>query len=132
MYEIAPEEAPRELIEECIVEWRLRKEKRLATQKILDEMEKEEKAIKQFVIDAMLAQRYEGTVVNARLTTVTTKQIHIAEDRALVQQFIRDNDAFELLQFKLSETAIREYEAAGTVIPGLGVMDKYDLSDKKA
>jgi hypothetical protein len=131
-FPVQPIDAPRAMLEEITLKWRDARAKRLDAQKVVDELERQEKEYKEYLVSAFLEQKFEGFVVGNRITTVTSKDIHIAEDRAATWAWMRDNDAPEVLQFRLSETAIKEREANGIVIPGIGIMKKWDLSDKKA
>jgi hypothetical protein len=131
-FPVQPIDAPRAMLEEITLKWRDARAKRLDAQKVVDELERQEKEYKEYLVSAFLEQKFEGFVVGNRITTVTSKDIHIAEDRAAVEAWVLDNKALEVLQFRLSETAIKEREANGIVIPGIGIMKKFDLSDKKA
>ncbi len=127
-----PEEAPRDVVERAITEWREIREARLAQDKIADGLKKEETQLKDFIIEAMRSQCYEGVVVGNRITQVRVKPVPTVADRATLESFIYDNKALELLQFRVSSAAIAERVEAGQTIPGIEYIDSFDLSDKKS
>jgi hypothetical protein len=129
---VAPEEATRSQLEEAVTQWRNTREVRLAVEKEAALLKKEEDEIKNFIIAVSRAQKYEAVVIGGRMTSVTTKEQAICEDRPAFCKYILDNDALDLLQFRVSESAIKERVEAGIEVPGIGYIDVYQLSDKKA
>ena len=69
-----------------------------------------------------------GSTHKVTLKTVSKPQ---AEDWQAVYQYIKDNDAFELLQRRLGEGAVAERTEAGEKIPGIAFYLKSTLSVSK-
>jgi hypothetical protein len=56
----------------------------------------------------------------------------IAENWAEVWQFIKENDAWELLHKRLTTTAVKERWADGIAVPGVGKSTVFKLTVSKA
>ncbi len=125
-------DATRQEIEQAVRLWRVRREERLAAEKVAAKIKVEETHLKEFIVSAMLSQAYEGTVVNDRLTYVRTTQVAVAEDRQAFENYILETKDLSLLQFRPAVGAIKEHIANGETIPGITWVDTYDLGDKKA
>jgi hypothetical protein len=130
--EIAPSEAARVQVQDAIIQWRDKRAQRLEAQRIVDAMQKEESALKSWLIAVFQAQAFEGMVINQRITGLSTREVHTTVDKTALVDYIYDNQAIDLLQFRLSETAIVAREAEGLEIPGLEIVEAYDLFDRKA
>jgi len=128
---IAPSEAERPAVESVIKAWRLKRAERLALSKEVDALQKEETAMKSWLINAFTSQQYEGMVIDQRFTGLTEREIHSVTDREALQEFILENDALDILQFRISDAAIFEREGAGIVVPGVQLVTIADLSDRK-
>ena len=127
-----PEDATRQQIEAAIVEWRDIRQQRLDMDKIAAKLKEQEQKLKDFVISAMRLQVYDGVVIGGRVTRVTEKEVPIAGDRQEIEKYVYEHQALDILQFRLSSTAIAERMGAGETIPGVEFMSTYDLSDKKS
>lgn len=64
--------------------------------------------------------------------TATTSVCHTTEPNAkdwpLIYSYIVENDAFDMLQRRLSATAVRDRWNDGIIIPGIEKFDTWDLS----
>lgn len=129
---VAPEEATRPQTEAIIAAWRAKRAERLEADKVAEELRKQETAFKQWLIQVFLKQQYEGIVLGGRVTGAAKKIVPTVEDRAQFSQYILDTGALDLLQFRISTSAIAERESEGVAIPGLGHMEVFDLYDRKA
>jgi len=127
-----PHEATRQEIDAATVAWREARAARLEADKAAASLKEVEDLYKTFVVEALRAQEIEGVLIDGRLTSLASKTQPIVEDRALVENFILEHRALELLQFRLSSAAVKERRGAGEEIPGIGDMVTYDLSDKKS
>jgi hypothetical protein len=130
--EVDPKDAHRQLVEDAIVEWRETRAQRLEAQRIVDAMQKEESKLKSWLIAVFQAQAFEGMVINQRITGLSTREVHSVTDKAAFVQYVYDWEAIDLLQFRLSETAIVEREDIGQAVPGLEIVEAFDLFDRKA
>jgi len=128
----SPEEITRQELDQVVLDWRAARAERLELQKMVDKVEELETQLKTLIIDAMNAQKFEGVIVGGRSTSVTEKHIPICEDRAAFEAYIFEHHALDLLQFRVATKAVELRQADGIVVPGIGSMVKYDISDKKA
>lgn len=129
---IDPTNATREQVTEVVAQWRQKKEERLAADKVADALKKEENALKEFLISAFIAQKYEGILCDGRVTGASPKEIDVVTDRQEFEKFLLKKKALHLLQFRISAPAIREMREAGVDVPGIGTEKVYDLFDRKA
>jgi len=129
--DIAPSEAERGAVEATIKAWRLQRAERLARQKEVDALQKEETAMKSWLINVFATQHYEGMVIDQRFTGLTEREVHSVTDREALQKFILETEALDILQFRISDSAIFDREAAGIVVPGVEIVITNDLSDRK-
>jgi hypothetical protein len=130
--EMQPVEADRQLTEETIKAWRAKRAERLAKQKETDILEKQEKDMKSWLIAVFQEQKFEGMLIDQRITGLSTREVQIVEDRAAFIEYIYENEAIDLLQFRVNEGAIAERVQAGEVVPGTNTVDVNDLFDRKA
>jgi len=126
-----PQTITRAQLDQVVIDWRAARAERLELQKMVAKVEELEQQLKQLIIDTIVEQKFEGAVINGRVTCVTEKVIPTCEDRAALEGYIFEHKALDLLQFKLSSKAVELRQADGIVIPGIGSMVKYELSDKK-
>ena len=129
---IQPEEATREQIEDAIAEWRGARELRLSIEKEAAAVRATETTLKDFIVAAMRSQVYEAVVKGGRQTYVRTTQVPVAEDRQAFEAYILAEGDLSLLQFRPAVGAIKERLEAGVSVPGITMLDTYDLGDKKA
>lgn len=129
---VAPIEANRVQAEEVIQLWRAKRAERLAADKVAEALKKEESAMKSWLIEVFREQRFEGIVIDGRITGLNPHDVHIVEDRELLIQYIYENEAIDLLQFRLSDGAVFAREDEGEEVPGVRVEEVYDLFDRKA
>jgi hypothetical protein len=130
--EVPPKEATRPQTEKVIKEWRAKRAERLAADHVAAELKKDEVAMKSWLVAVFREQRFEGMVIGGRITGVSPKDIHVIEDREAFINYIYETDAIDLLQFRVSETAIVEREILGITVPGTRKEEVYDLFDRKA
>ena len=105
------------------------RQQRLKLNKEADKLEKEEKALKEEIV-AELSKSKTTKAIGGKLATATlvTKQKLVAEDWELVYKYITKNNAFELLQKRLSDPAVIERMEAGKTIPGITKINIDDIS----
>jgi len=127
-----PSEATRDEIDAVVVKWRDLRESRLAQDKIAAKLKEQEDDAKNFLLSAMLAQEIEAVVVRGYQTGVSKKEVNIVEDKGAFVTFIKETGAIELLQFQIAQGAVRERIENGEQIPGIGVMEKFDIFNRKS
>jgi len=127
-----PETCSRAELDEITLAWRQAKADRLAFQKQLELLQELENTLKQSILDVCTAQKMEGIVVGGRITSVTTKSTPICNDQSALSAYILEHQALDLLQFRISTKAAQLRIDDGIELPGVTLMDKLELSDKKA
>jgi hypothetical protein len=130
--DVEPKEADRQLTEETIKAWRDKRVERLALEAEANQLKKSEQDMKSWLIQVFQSQLYEGMVIGQRITGLSTREVHTVSDKEAFVRYIYDWEAIDLLQFRVSESAILEREDIGQPVPGTEVVEVYDLYDRKA
>lgn len=125
-------EAPRDLYEKIIVQWRAMRAKRLELERQAKEAQSTETALKSYAIEVCRAQKLEGVLIDGRITGLNTKNVATVSDKEALINFIRETGDISLLQFRLATGTVDEYTQNDRKVPGTEYIDVYDLSDKKA
>lgn len=107
------------------------KDSRLAAQKDVDKIEEEEKALKEHLIALLPKVDASGISGKHHRVTVKVKHIPTIEDPTLFYAGVAKKKAWDLLQRRLSESAVQERWDAGETIPGVGTITVYTLSLNK-
>lgn len=128
----SPEQASRESVTQAVAAWRAARAKRLEIDKLAAQAKEAEVALKNWLLEAMRSQAYEGIVTGGRITALVEKQQPVVEDKTAFVDYILTSGAIELLQFRLSTTAINERAEHGIAVPGIGFAPVFELSDRKA
>jgi hypothetical protein len=98
---------------------------RLAADKVAEELKHKETVLKTQLIEAMQAQNL-SVAGNAKVFfTLRTKTREQVVDWESFYEYIKQNDAFDLLQRRVNEAAIREREGE---VPGVEQYEYPDLS----
>lgn len=95
------------------------REERLATQKVAEELEAEEKALKEHIIQTLPKSEASGVAGKVARVTVVTKQVPQVKDWKKFYAFIKKTGAFELLQRRLTDKAVAERWEVGKAVPGV-------------
>lgn len=132
MSNTSPNEATRQEIEQAVAEWRAVRAERIAAEKAAEQIKSKELELKDFIVAAMTSQRYEGVVKEGRMTYVRQSQVPMASDRLSFENYILQTQDLSLLQFRPAVGAIRERLEAGVEVPGIVMVDTFDLGDRKA
>lgn len=130
--ELNPAEAPRDVVEKAIVEWRAAREERLAADKIATKLKSKESALMGFVLEAFKEQEFEGMLIGGRVTGLSKQPQAVVTDRHAYLEYMLQTGATELLQFRPSTAAIDERTEAGIEVPGTEYIDTFSLFDRKA
>lgn len=124
-------EAEREQIEAAVAQWRALRTERLAQEKVVAKLKEEELATKTWILDTMKAQQHEGVIIGGRVTGPSKREVHTVVDKEALINYIYEHSAIDLLQFRLSESAVNVREGDGLVVPGVDTVEVYDLFDRK-
>jgi hypothetical protein len=103
-----------------------KKAERLALQREVDKLDADEKKLKALIIEAL--QKNNAQAVGGHLATATLviKDKPVARDWNQVYAYIQENDAWDLLQKRFTETAVRLRWEDGIAIPGV---EKFPVAD---
>lgn len=105
---------------------------RLALAKQVEDLESTERALKQILINHFLASKTRAVSGNnGYVVSLKTKEQPVAKDWLAIQAFIKENDAWDLMQRRLSDSAIAARWAEGIQVTGVESLDVYSLSVKK-
>jgi hypothetical protein len=132
IHNVAPLDADRYMAEKVIQAWRDKRDDRLAADKVAAALKEQETAMKMWLIDVFKEQKFEGMVIDHRITGLSDREVHEVEDREAFVNYLIENRALDMLQFRISDPAIFAREDVGVVVPGVKVRTIYDLFDRKA
>lgn len=105
--------------------------KRQAAQKVADEIEAEEKAIKAHIIDNLPKSEASGVAGKLCRVTAVTKEIPQLKDDEAFFKYVKKTGRFDLMQRRLSDAAIKEIWDAGKEVPGIAHFNAVTLSINK-
>jgi hypothetical protein len=108
------------------------KEKRIKADKRAAELKSEENRIKDIIISEMEANSLSSVGGKACVINRTVKSRAIATDWDKLYGYIKENDAFDLLHKRLTDTAVKLREDDGVHVPGTALMDYSHLTYGKA
>lgn len=126
-----PSTAKREDVESAIMQWRGVREQRLMAEKEAAKIKDVETELKSFVLECFKQQKLEGMLIGGRTTGLSTKMIPTVCDKEQLLAYIRQTGELELLQFRLSEGAVKERWENEVEVPGVEEIEIYDLFDRK-
>jgi len=107
------------------------RERRLMMQKEVDLVEEEEKALKEYLISTLPKSEANGVAGKVARVTVVTKPVPQVKDWDLFYKYVKKSGEFELMQRRLSDTAIRERWEAGKQVPGVESFNVVSISINK-
>lgn len=89
-----------------------------------------EKTIEEKIIDQFGKSEIKGAIGNEATATLDEKDHFSIEDRPAFIQFVKNTDAYDLFQNRLSSTAIKARKAEGVTIPGLRVFRTIEVKTR--
>lgn len=107
--------------------WQIR-EKKSAAKKVLDAIEEEEKALKEHIINTLPKSNASGVSGKLANVKVYNKQIPQVNDWDKFYAFVKRNNAFELMQRRLSTAAVEERLESKKKIPGVEIFKATTVS----
>jgi hypothetical protein len=105
---------------------------RLAKEKEAALIEEQEKDLQKLIIAKMRADGMTAMGAANGLVKLQTNIDPIAVDWRALWDYIKANDAFELLHKRVTVTAVKEHWENGEEIPGVGRTETYKLTVSKA
>lgn len=103
---------------------------RLELQRQTDKLKEVEDELKASLLAVLQEQGVGGVAGKKYRVTLVCKPIAVVEDWSKVYDYIKANDAFDIIQPRLSAPAVRERQAEGP-IPGIGSIDQFTLGLNK-
>lgn len=107
------------------------RQNRLALQRQIDEMGAYETALREHIINTLPKSKQEGAQGSLARVTVVRKEVPQVKDWTAFQAFIKKTGAWELMQRRPSEAALKERLDAGVKVPGVDVFHAVTLSVNK-
>ena len=107
------------------------REERLAKKREVDELEAEEKALKEHVIKNLPKSEASGVAGKIARVAAITKEVPQVKDWDLFHKHVKKTGEFDLLQRRLTDSAIQERWDAGKKIPGVESFTVVTLSITK-
>jgi len=107
------------------------RKKRIEEQNKVAELEAEENALKQHIIDNLPKSQQTGASGETANVKIVTKAVPVIEDLEKLYGYIRRTRRSDLLQKRLNESAVNEILDANKKIPGIGTFDKKSVSCTK-
>lgn len=107
------------------------REARLAKQKEALDLETEEKALKEHLINTLPKSQSSGIAGKVARVTVIKKPVPQVKDWDKFYKHIKKTGDFELLQRRLTDTAIKERWENGKTIPGVESFNVVTVSINK-
>ena len=106
--------------------------KRLALSKEVDKIEDVEKQLKSQLMEAMKEAKASSVGGELALVTHRVKPKAVAKDWSLIHKYIRDNNAFDIMEARLATKAILERAEQQDHVPGMEWFEVDTLSVAKA
>ena len=107
------------------------RQKRLAMQKEVDEVEAEEKALKEHIIQTLPKSEASGVAGKVARVTVVTKDVPQVKDWDAFYKYVSRTKSFDLLQRRLSDAAVNERWENKKDIPGVEAFTVVSVSLNK-
>ncbi len=104
------------------------REQRLQLQRQLDRMEGLETALKEYFIDSLPKSKATGIAGRVARVQILPHPIPVVDDWTKFYAYVRRNNAFELLQRRLSESAVKERLDDKKTVPGVGIFQAKKVS----
>jgi hypothetical protein len=107
------------------------RQERLAAQKVVDALEEEEKALREHIINTLPKSEATGAAGKLARVTVITKEVPQVKDWDKFYAYVKKNNAWDLMQRRLSAAAVTERWEAGKEVAGVEPFKAVTLSINK-
>lgn len=107
------------------------REQRLALERQVDQLREKEHALEEELIELCGKARLNGAKGKLASITVMSKLVASVKEWDLLYAYIKRNNAFELLQRRVSDAAVNERWAAKQQVPGVEPFQVTKLSVRK-
>ncbi len=106
--------------------WFNQREQRLAKEKEAQNLKAKEVELRELLISSLVSSKATGIGGKKVVVKLKNKEKPIVQDWDVVRKFIIDNNAWDILQKRLSDVAVRARQEEDVTIPGI---DKYEFVD---
>lgn len=107
------------------------RQKRLDAQKVVDKIQEEESALREHLINTLPKSEATGTAGKKARVTVVTSQVPQVKDWDAFYKYVKKNGAFDLMQRRLADSAVKERWESGKKVPGVESFTVVKLSVNK-
>lgn len=107
------------------------REKRLLLEKDVAAMKSQETQLKDYLIDNLPKSSATGIAGKIARATITTKDTPSVVDWEAFRAYVKKNNAWELIQKRVSDTAVRERWEEGVELPGVEHFEVKNVSLSK-
>lgn len=107
------------------------RQRRLAAKKEVEAMEEEERAMKQQIIDYLKEQETTAIGGHQAVCTLKRKAKAVVEEWAQVYEYVKANDAWDLMYRRINDAAVKQRLEDGIEVPGVGQIWVDELSVNK-
>jgi hypothetical protein len=107
------------------------RQQRLEIQKQVDLLQSEESAIKEHIINTLPKSEASGVAGKLARVTVVSKQVPQVKDWDAFYKHVKKSGDFDLLQRRLTDSAIKERWEAGKEVPGVEHFNAISVSINK-
>ncbi len=106
---------------------------RLTMDKEVEKVKARETEIRNFIIDNLSKSQDTGAAGLRYRAQIVVKRVPKLADWGVFTSWVRKNDRFDMLQKRLSDTAVKDYieQNEGKALPGLEMMNVPDVSITK-
>ena len=101
---------------------------RLEVEGKVEEMKSKERALREEIAKALTESGVNGATGQVANARKTSKTVATVKDWGLLWQYIKDHDAFDMVQRRCNDAAYRERLEAGEQVPGVEPFVVEDLS----
>jgi hypothetical protein len=107
------------------------REMRLDVGRRVERLEKLESQLREYFVETLPKSQASGIAGKVARVQIETRPVPQVEDWDKFYAYVRKNNAFELLQRRLSEGAVKERLDEGKGVPGVGVFQAKKVSVTK-
>lgn len=112
----------------CIDSLYNKRAERLAAEKKIKVLKSEETLLKLKIRNLLMAADLEMGAGGIATCSLNTSVEPTPKDWTLIYEYIKENDAFDMIQKRLSPLAVKERWENGIIIPGVEKFDDWDIS----
>lgn len=115
----------------CADEYHEVREMRLAMQKEVDAVAERERELRDYIINNLSKSDDTGAAGKRYRAQVIVKVVPKTDDWNALHAYVQETGRFDLLQKRLSDTAVKAMWDNGEAVPGVGTFNQIDVSITK-